>query len=294
MITIFAVPKAFKRHFAIIQENAIESWSNLNPKCEIILFGDDIGTDKISQKFKAVNIKNIEKNKEGTPILSDVFQKAQKIAKNSTIAYVNADIVLFDDFLDSIGEINFKKFLISGQRLDINTTPKINFKGNWEIKLRDKIKKEGLLNQVGALDYFIFPKNLNFNMPPFAVGRGAWDNWLIYKAKFLKIPIIDATQTITAIHQNHDYSHAGGYKRVWYGEERLENLRLARGKKRPFNLLNSDWLLTPLGLTWPPFSIFRTWRRLQSYPTANPGFGQLAWPLVIAIEFAIKIYQKLK
>ena len=131
-------------------------------------------------------------------------------------------------------------------------------------------------------------------MPSFAVGRGVWDNWLIYKAKYLKIPVIDATQSIVAIHQKHDYSHAGGYRSIWCGEERRKNLKLAKEKKKPFNLVNSDWILTPKGLIRPHFSIFRLWRNLQVYPVINPHVGFILWPPILVVEFMIKIYQKIK
>jgi len=58
-----------------------------------------------------------------------------------------------------------------------------------------------------GLDYFIFPCGLFRDIPPFAVGRPAWDNWLVYKARSLGLPVIDATKMVTAIHQNHAYSH---------------------------------------------------------------------------------------
>ena len=39
-LTIFAMPKAFSGHTGMIQNNAIRSWARLDPKPEILLFGD--------------------------------------------------------------------------------------------------------------------------------------------------------------------------------------------------------------------------------------------------------------
>lgn len=44
MLTIFSYPKPFKGHIDVIQRNAINSWTLLNPKPEIILACDEEGT----------------------------------------------------------------------------------------------------------------------------------------------------------------------------------------------------------------------------------------------------------
>lgn len=293
MITIFAVPKAFKGHFGVIQENAIVSWTKINPRPEIILFGNEEGTTNICKKFKLEQVRNIKKNKHGTPILSDVFRKAKKEAKNEILMYVNCDIILLGNLREAINKIGMKKFFITGRRWDLDIKKNITFKVDWAIHLRKKIKKTTKLHQMGALDYFIFPKSVNLNPPPFAIGRGVWDNWLLYRAKFLKIAVIDATYAITAIHQNHDYSHGGGKEKVWNGLEWKNNQQLAKGKKRPFNLYNSDYELSGRRLIRPEASLFRLWRNVQIQPVINPQTSFFTWPIVLCVEFFIKIYRKL-
>jgi len=44
MLTLFALPKPFRGRNGIIQQNAIRSWTLLEPTPEIILFGDEFGT----------------------------------------------------------------------------------------------------------------------------------------------------------------------------------------------------------------------------------------------------------
>ena len=79
------------------------------------------------------------------------------------------------------------------------------------------------------MDYFVFPKNAGLHeLPAFAVGRPAWDNWLVYQAPRRRIPVIDATQATTVFHQNHGYAHVpdlSGDK--WGGPEPDSNRRLA-------------------------------------------------------------------
>ena len=43
MLTFFTTAKPFRGHNAIIQRNALKSWTLLRPDVEVILFGDDEG-----------------------------------------------------------------------------------------------------------------------------------------------------------------------------------------------------------------------------------------------------------
>lgn len=294
MLTIFTIPKAFRGHFAIIQENALASWTKIRPQCEIILFGDDNGVQHIAKKYRVKHIPDVKKNEEGTPILSDIFNKAQKASQNKILCYVNADIILPSDFVRVVTKVPFKKFLISGRRRNLEIKKRLGFSKDWFDDLKSEAVKNSKLDQPGALDYFIFPKSVDFKMPPFAVGRGVWDNWLIYKAKLLKILVIDATEVIFAIHQNHDYSHAVGFQAVWFGEERQQNLKLAKDKKRPFNLVNADRVLTRQGIKNPPISLFRLWRHMQVFPVINPQTNIFTLPPILIVEFLIKGYRKIK
>ena len=51
MLTLFAIPKHFRGHFATIQRNAITSWTRLTPRPEILLFGDEEGTGEIAREL---------------------------------------------------------------------------------------------------------------------------------------------------------------------------------------------------------------------------------------------------
>ena len=89
----------------------------------------------------------------------------------------------------------------------MDITEEINFDSkNWKSDLLSLKEKEGKLHPETGVDYFVFKKATLTSMPPFAIGRTTWDNWII--SSFLKagIPVIDGTEIIT-IHQNHDFTH---------------------------------------------------------------------------------------
>lgn len=252
MLTIFAIPKAFVGHNAVIQRNALKSWLQIIPRCEIILLGDDEGVEEAAREFGLKWIGQVEKTDLGTPLLSSVFRCAQKNAKHNLLLYANADILFFPDILDSVKKIQMTKFIISGRRWDMNIADEIDFKNQrWVSNIRNELAKNGKLHSSSGMDYYIFPKDL-ITMPPFAVGRQGWDSWLLYAMRQKRIPIIDASNSIVVIHQNHDYSHSrfGTTNRV-IGPELDYNIGIAGGYSNMLTLREADWLLMPDGIRRP-------------------------------------------
>lgn len=211
MVSLFSVPKPFKDSYKIIQENAIQSWRLLDPIPEIILCGNEPGTSEICRKYNLVQIADIEKNSFGTPLLNDVFEKVIKLANNEIICYINTDIIILPDFSKSLTSLLFVQksaFLLTGNRWNLDIDKNIDFNYNWDKRLRKKVASNGKLNRPG-IDYFIFNKSLYRAIPPFAIGRFAWDIWLAFEAHSLDCKVIDTSESMMAIHQNHDYPHLG-------------------------------------------------------------------------------------
>lgn len=230
MLTIFAVPKPFRGHIGMIQRNAITSWSHLSPGPEIILFGDEEGTAQIAQELGLRHVPKVLRNKQGTPLLNDIFGQAQSGARHDILCYVNADIVLLGDFTKAVQQVagRWGQFLMAGQRTDLDVGTPINFSlSDWDARMRALAFENGVLREQHAIDYFVFRKGL-FNVPPFALGRFYWDNWLLWRARSLKAPVVDASTVVLAVHQNHDFGHhPGGQVGIRRGEEALANHKLA-------------------------------------------------------------------
>ncbi len=257
MITIFSVPKPFIGHIAVIQENAIKSWLQLHPEIEIILYGDEEGIKEICDAYGLIHVYKIKKNEYGTPTLDYIFENTRKIAKNKTLCYVNADIILFRDSIRTIDRIPFQKFLIVGQRRDAEILSLLDYEDAcWENKLREPAVKNRKPSH-GGIDYFIFPKGSFSEIPPFAIGRAGWDNWMIYHSRKSAIPTIDATQTITAIHQNHSYSHVPQQTGTDYSGPESDNNFMLSGGRRIYlwNLDDADWTMTSSDLFHNHFTL---------------------------------------
>ena len=271
MLTLFAVPKHFKGHFNIIQRNAIQSWMRLKSSCEVILFGDDEGTAEVADEYGARHCPEIARNEFGTPLLNDIFEKAQRLSSNKLLCFINSDIILLSDFPKALRNLPFRHILVAGQRWDMQIDQPLDFNdAAWETKLRDRLGKNAVLHTPDGIDYFVFSHGLWGKIPPFAIGRPAYDNWLIYRARARRAAVIDATPVITAIHQNHDYSHApNGWQTVWEGPESIQNKELAGGSKKFFTLLDANWQLTPNGFIRPQ-TPSHLQRQEATWPTLHP------------------------
>ena len=116
MLTLFACPKPFKDpHIRTIQRNAIRSWLELRPRPEIILLGDEAGTAEFSSH-------HVARSEFGTPLVSDLFHQAELAATQPLLAYVNADIILMQDFVDAAAALPAHPFLMVGRRWDLDVT----------------------------------------------------------------------------------------------------------------------------------------------------------------------------
>jgi len=252
MLTIFTIPRAFEGEFEVIQKNALLSWSKLKPKPEIILFGDEKGTREMAMKIGAKHIPEIKRNEFGTPILGWAFNKTKEIASNYLMGEISGDIILTQDFIEALKNIKMKKFLMVGQRWELKVREEIDFEdSNWQEKLKERVLKEGKLQSPSAIDYFIFPKDFLKEFPPFIVGSPGWDNWLIFKAKELKVPVIDTSKIVLAVHQTHGRPRK---KEKFFEEEKKINLKLAGGFSRMCTLRDADFVMEKSGiLKRPPF-----------------------------------------
>jgi len=292
MITIFTTTKPFLGDIETIQKNALLSWKKLKPEPEIILFDKEEGSEKVARELGIIHIPEVKRNEYGTPLINDMFEKAQEVAKNRILAYVNADIILMKDFPGAISGINLEKFLMVGRRWDLDVKERINFENpNWEKELLEKVKENGVLHGPSAIDYFVFQKGLWGNIPPFALGRTLWDNWLLYSAWISDVPLIDTTKVVKIIHQNHKvHTPQGQRKNVWKGPEVKINQKLAGGLSHAFTIRDASKILTDRGLENPKLNLYRIFSAPFRY------FGKIPWikPLLFPGWLAMLIVRKIK
>ena len=251
MITLFTTPKPFRGHIDVIQRNAIHSWTLLRPACEIILIGDEEGVAEIAAEYRVRHVPEMARNEYGTPLVNDLFETGQRLAVNDLLCYINCDIVLMNDFMRAVEQVARLKhrFLMAGQRWNLDVTEPLGFGPEWDAQFRARLASEGSLGHPSAIDYFVFLRGLWGDIPPFALGRTKWDNWLLMRALAREAVLIDATPAVMIAHQNHDYSHhPDGHAGIWHGAEAKRNLELAGGWVNIISLKDATHTVTPAGV----------------------------------------------
>ncbi len=242
MITFFSVPRAARTPVNFREVNAARSWLQTVPDAEVLLFTDG-EVDQSLVKAGVTVIGEFAVNEHGTPLLDDIFAQAEARARHGLLCYANSDII-FPQPLTAFAETLSKlpRFLLSGECQDFDLQGVIRpdvITGLWE-----KAQRLGKPRGRDALDFFFFGKGSLDRLPPFAVGRAGWDNFMPYLALKRGTPFIDATGTLPAIHQNHDYGHlAGGKQTAHSGPEALVNKRLMGEDSRMLFTLDDAPLL---------------------------------------------------
>lgn len=248
MLTIFSTPKPFEGHIDIIQRNAIQSWLRLGSDIEVMLIGDEPGAGEIARELGILHVAKVERGNGGAKYLGSIFRQAQRHARYDIVCYVNCDVMLMSDFLQAVERVSSwrKNFLMAGRRWDIDIEQPWNFQSSdWESRLRAAVLARGTRLTQHAIDYFVFPRGMYREIPPLVIGRYWWDHWLLWRARSISVPVVDATANVMAVHQNHDYAyHPQGLYGVWHGQEAQANRQFAGKGRHLFTLDDATHLLT--------------------------------------------------
>ena len=284
MLTFFTTAKPFRGHNAIIQRNALKSWTLLRPDVEVILFGDEEGAAKAAGELKIRHETRVERNEFGTNRLDSMFHRTQQIARHETLCYINCDILLMRDFCTALQRVRVAHahFLMVGRRWDTNVQAPIHFESpDWEARLRARVLLEGKRRTAEWIDYFVFSRGpLGANVPPFAVGRPFWDNWFVWRALDSEYPVIDASAVVLAVHQNQNYGHhPQGKPGVLHGAESCRNSQLAGGWRHLRTIADAMEVLSANGLRPNRTRHWSTAKRYarQAGRTLLYGILQRAW-----------------
>ncbi|HUE99556.1 MAG TPA: hypothetical protein VMN99_09890 [Anaerolineales bacterium] len=269
LITLFSAPKPFTDpHIAMIQRNAIKSWTLL-PDVEVILIGEETGLAEAAQEMGVKHIPKVKCNDNGTPLISSMFQLARENSNSDLLCIINADMVLMPDFVEAArrSQLPRDEFVLLSQRWDLDITHPIEFPEAWEDRLSSMVHRQGSLHRPAGSDFFLFPKPCYTDMPDFTIGRAGWDNWMIYKARMEKWPVIDCTPSVMIVHQNHDYSHLPGGKPHYEHPDTNENIRLAGGEANiRYTILDATHQLTADGkLVRPKMTYLRFMRGVELF-----------------------------
>ena len=283
-LTIFTAPKPFTNpHINVIQRNALSAWIRLQD-VDVILVGDEPGIPETAKEFGVRNIPWVERDANGIPLVNSVMEIGHSGSESPVLCYANADMILMSDLVEGARKTasQEKEYLLVGQRWNLALKEPFDFSGDWESRLRAEISRSGELFSPWGIDYFVFPRHLYTDVPNFTIGRVAWDNWMIYKARNTFGMAIDASTDVLAVHQNHDYSHLP--EKTLYGTEiALSNLAKAGGRKCIYNTLDTNRELIKGHIRKPKLRLVRLLRRMERMFINNEGSGW-GWEISLRLQ----------
>ena len=278
MLTLFAIPKNFRGPIATIQRNAIASWTRLAPRPEIILFGGEEGTAEIARELGLRHVPDVARNEFGTPLLGDLFRQAEQHASTPLLGYVNADIVLTDDVVSALDRVRarFSRFMMVGRRWDLDWDEPLDFsQPRWAESIRANALRANVQRPGNYIDYFIFSRSVCDGLPPLAVGRFSWDNYIVWHARSRGAELVDASRVVVAVHQNHDFSHHPlGMAGIREGPERKRNREMAGGWWHLYTIEDATQILVADGMRSSRLHAWLMVKRLWSHPLT---ILQLPW-----------------
>jgi hypothetical protein len=142
-----------------------------------------------------------------------------------------------------------EQFLMIARRWDTDISEPIDFGDEaWEAKVRRAALHANVLQATHFVDFFVFRKGLYDEVPPLVVGRSYWDHWLVWKALERGANVVDATNFMMAVHQNHGYGyHPQGKQGTNEDELARRNIELAGGRQHLRTLIHSTHRITRNG-----------------------------------------------
>ena len=225
LVTVFTTMHPAKDPLKILaQRNTLQAYANLKPFVHSLVFTRDPYWQNEAKKLGIQVEDTFEVNPYGTPLLRNMYVKAFASSQAYFAAYANADILIGEDFVQSVcavanairkGVVKKRVFVV-GQRLNykLGTNDVISSdKEDHERKLSSWNRNSELF-QANAEDYFIVSRQTFVwaKMPEYVIGRPSYDNCLVNQAVIdSQITTIDSTGTISALHQTGDDGNKAGH-----------------------------------------------------------------------------------
>ena len=120
-----------------------------------------MGAKDIANEVDAIYYPHVKCSKNGVPLLSDLFYRANVLSSFNILTFINADIILPGNFLKSVKIVDkqVSNFLTIGHRWDLDVKKEINFNKRETANLFWEMSKANSKKNFGLLLIFSFLKN---------------------------------------------------------------------------------------------------------------------------------------
>lgn len=220
LMTLFTTFRPLKSKFSI-HLNVIRNWALFVPHVIPVLFNTSTDPEliQIALKHKWTILPVPRVNPNGLPYFKDMFIAARNSTHSTFYGYCNGDILFSSGLHKTLTRLQTVRALFN-QTLIIGRRSNFNFS---DVKQEaifhfDRVESTYLDNSQlftpDAEDYFFidaanFPWN---SLKDIVIGRPAYDNYIVAEAIRLNVTVIDATQTIPALHQTGRDGNKAGHK----------------------------------------------------------------------------------
>jgi hypothetical protein len=250
-IAILSSPRPFIGEFNRIQTNAIKSWMSLDSNIDIFLIDDEQSTCSsllTASYYSAISIIHpLASSPWGTPLIDGPINQLLSSKKYSHVCFVNTDIILDNRFVDLISFLtrcSFTNYICMGQRHNIDVPFTLDYISATDRPMPNPWILPRSLHPPTGMDYWIMPCSSSLVFPPFISGRPGMDSWLAWYHVSNHLPLIDATNFLQVLHQNHPYP---AKKFEYFKDETDYNLTVAGGYSNMLSLRFASHLINSSG-----------------------------------------------
>lgn len=249
-VVIITTLKPMLPEFRVEQTNAVQSWKHLRCEPIIVVVGDDSGVAEFCAQEGVLHHKSVRTNAYGTPFIGSVLQEGYRYARDDDIvAYVNGDIVLANDFCDTLDAFCAQyaplpsSFLLTAVRFNWTNFVEIDFgSSDW----LENLSVQGGMEKPTGIDLFVHRKGAYAAMPDSAVAKFTYDSWmLMYALKNFEV-CVNITGTCRLLHQYGKWYQGGQpCARGTQTEELAANeQQTSAAIARDFGRTRFGWLIT--------------------------------------------------
>ena len=192
----------------VIQENTLRNWASFRPFVQPVLFDSHSDKRLLDMALSlGWHILPTAESHQGLPYLKQLFKAVAAKYKSTFYGFSNGDILYEYGMIDTLVAVRdalreLKQALVIGRRTNVsigNSTRLFDPR-----RVTSAARQNGTLFQHDAEDYFFIAHNdfIWEQVPDIVIGRPGYDNFLVAKAWRAGVPVIDATNTLVALHQS--------------------------------------------------------------------------------------------
>ncbi len=158
-----------------------------------------------------------------------------QVHKSRFYGFANGDIIFPDGLLETLcylhNNIPWKRYMLTARRINVNMS-EIPTTSLRDAQKMHNVRKRGRLFIPNALDLFVVSGDSYpwAQVPPFVIGRIAYDNWLLANGLMRNISIVDVTRTVPLLHQTDHEGNNAGRDKVKDVSDKQRNVDLLKDK----------------------------------------------------------------